>query len=66
MAEMVKKIKVVYPHEVSYVNSAELNSLIQAGKIMAFERQNRLVVVGVHPTRKTNSEKLPADRRRAA
>lgn len=59
MAEMAKKIKVIYPHDVSYVNSAELNSLIQAGKIMAFERQNRLVVVGMHPIRKSNSEMFP-------
>jgi hypothetical protein len=43
-----------------------LNSLILAGKIMAFERQNRLVVVGLHPTRKTNSKRFPAGRRRAA
>ena len=63
---MMKTIKVFYPHDVSYVNKAELNSLIQLGKIMAFERQNRLVVVGLHPTRKTNSERFPAERRRAA
>jgi len=63
---MMKNIKVIYPHDVSYVNSAELSSLIQAGKIMAFERQNRLVVVGVHPTRKSSSKRYPAERRRAA
>jgi len=63
---MMKTIKVFYPHDVSYVNKAELNSLIQLGKIMAFERQNRLVVVGLHPTRNTNSKRLPAGRRRAA
>jgi len=63
---MMKKIKVIYPHDVSYVSSAELSSLIQGGKIMAFERQNRLVVVGVHPTRNTNSKRFPAGRRRAA
>jgi len=66
MAEMAKKVRVIYPHDVSYVNAAELNSLIQTGKIMAFERQNRLVVVGVHPTRKMNSERFPAERRSAA
>jgi hypothetical protein len=63
---MMKKIKVFYPHAVSYVNNAELNPLIQGGKIMAFERQNRLVVVGLHQTRKTNSKRFPAERRRAA
>ena len=62
---MMKTIKVFYPHDVSYVNKAELNSLIQAGKIMAFERQSRLVVVGLHPTRNTNSKRFPAGRRRA-
>jgi len=63
---MMQKIKVFYPHAVSYVNSVELKSLIQTGKIMAFERQNRLVILGFHPTRKTNSNRYSADRRRAA
>jgi hypothetical protein len=63
---MMKRIKAFYPHDVRYVNCAELNSLIQTGKIMAFERQNRLVVVGLHQTRKTISKWFPAERRRAA
>jgi hypothetical protein len=66
MAESAKNIKVVFPHEVSYVDSAELNSLIQAGKILAFERQHRLVVVGLHPIRKTNMGRSSAERRNAA
>ena len=63
---MMKRIKAFYPHDVRYVKCAELSSLIQTGKIMAFERQNRLVVLGLHPTRKTNSKWFPAERRRAA
>jgi hypothetical protein len=63
---MMKKIKVVYPHDVRDVNCAELNFLIQTGRIMAFKRQNRLVVVGLHPTRKTNTNCFLEERRRAA
>jgi len=46
-------VKVIYPHDAGYVDTSELSSLIHSGKIMAFERQHKLVVVGIHPTRKT-------------
>lgn len=57
------KIKVIYPHDAGYVDTSELDALIQAGAIMAFERQHKLVVVGVHSTRKTESKRHLAGRR---
>jgi hypothetical protein len=57
------RIKVIYPHRVGHVDSSELNRLIQRGEIMAFERERKLVVVGVHPTRKLLSKVYPGDRR---
>ncbi len=50
-------VKVIYPHNAGYVDTSELNSLIQSGKIMAFERQHKLVVIGFHPTRKSERKK---------
>jgi hypothetical protein len=57
------KVKVIYPHEAGYVDTSELNSLIQSGKIMAFEREHKLVVPGVHPTRQSERGHYPSDRR---
>jgi hypothetical protein len=57
------KIKVIYPHNSGYVDTYELDSLIQSGRIMAFERQHKLVVVGLHPTRKTETNIYPSERR---
>jgi hypothetical protein len=56
-------IKVIYPHNSGYIDSSELDSLISSGKIMAFEREHKLVVVGVHPTRQSETKRHPADRR---
>jgi len=50
------RIKVIYPHKVDQVDASELNQLIQNGKIMAFEREHKLVFVGIHRTRKPSSK----------
>jgi len=57
------KIKVIYPHQVGQVDASELNQLIQNGKIMAFEREHKLVVVGIHRTRKASSNIATIGRR---
>ena len=59
------KIKAIYPHNVGFVDTSELSALIQKGKIMAFERDHKLAVVGIHPTRKSASDTYPSDRRRS-
>jgi len=58
------RIKVIYPNRVGHVDSSELHHLIQTGEIMAFERENKLVVVGFHRTRKPWVKGYPGDRRR--
>jgi len=58
------KIKVIYPHKVDQVDASELNQLIDKNKIMAFEREHKLVVVGIHRTR-LSSSKVHATGRRA-
>jgi len=57
------KIKVIYPNKVDQVDASELNQLIEKGKIMAFERERKLVVVGIHPTRSSPSKVCATDRR---
>jgi len=52
----MKKIQVIYPNKVDQVDASELNQLIQKGKIMAFEREHKLVVVGIHRTRMSSSK----------
>jgi hypothetical protein len=59
------KLKVIYPNGVGMVDSNELDSLIASGKIFAFVRSNQLVVIGIHPTRKKESEWKEPDRRHA-
>jgi hypothetical protein len=58
------KIKVFYPHKTGYVDTSELSTLINKGKIMAFEREHKLAVVGIHPTRKGATKIYPSDRRK--
>lgn len=57
------RIKVIYPHKIGHVDASELGRLIQSGEIMAFERERKLVVIGVHSTRKLASRVHPGDRR---
>ena len=59
------KIKVIYPHNTGYVDTSELNSLIQKKKILAFERERKLVVVGIHTTREVETNAYPSDRRKS-
>jgi len=60
------KIKVLYPEGIGYVDPAELDTLIASGKIMAFFRQNKMVVVGVHKTRQKKLEWQEPERRSSA
>jgi len=45
------KIKVIDTHGVRYVDAAELDKLIDNREIMAFERSQKLVILGFHPVR---------------
>ncbi len=59
------KIKVVYQDDgTGLVDASELDELIETGKIMAFERSNKLVVVGLHPTRQKKTGSFEPERRR--
>jgi hypothetical protein len=58
------RTKVIYPHKTGYVDTSELSALINRGKIMAFEREHKLAVVGIHPTRKGTTKIYPSDRRK--
>jgi hypothetical protein len=57
------KIQVIYPHRVAQVDASELGQLIQENKIMAFERDHKLVVMGIHRTRKETSATHATGRR---
>jgi hypothetical protein len=58
------KIRVIYPGRVGHVDPAELDRLLENGEIIAFERGRKLVVVGIHPTRKGPSKAHHTERRR--
>lgn len=60
------KIKVLFPEGIGYVEPAELDALIESGRVMAFFRQNKLVVVGVHKTRNKKVEWNEPERRTSA
>ena len=62
---MAKKIKVIFPNHVGHVDPDELDELIKSGKIMAFERENKLVVVGIHPTRQRQTGNFHRERRKS-
>jgi hypothetical protein len=58
------KIKVYYAHDVGYVDSHDLDSLMREGRINGFVRDRKLVFVGTHPMRKASTTIYRLDRRR--
>ena len=59
------KVKVIYAHDIGYVDSSELDSLILKGKIMGFVRDGKLVIIGIHLTRKASTTTYLLDKRRS-
>ena len=49
------KIKVIDTHGVRFVDAIELDELIDKKEIMAFERSNKLVILGFHQVREKNA-----------